>query len=607
MKQRAIEKRALIQQNKLEAQRLEAQKLENQRLEAEKINIEGVLTDSVIFIPNYAKQLATLLEEAGFEADFVGGYLRDTLLTVEPDDIDIVTNCTIDKIRLVLRNYLLIQNQHVPEFFKINFDKEMYNVDIVCQPLPLKNFLSKKDFTLNMLTCKKDGRIRDYFSCMKDFDTKTWRSLEEINMLFENHPDMALRALRLAPHVKINLPSYIIHAAIIHAHLFCDITFGINICNTGKLFLRGDGEVILDLLIQNRILTSVIPFLEENDIGLYYHYWKNLLSKIDGLSRKTRKEKFSPVMIIALLLLPLQQHVDYFFDKHTKITFDEKNKYINAAKKIYQDFYHYRLPEEIHSVVYVQLNTPTVSNHYPYEPQIECNTQYYPGTLYYSEQMQSPQNYVNNNTPQQPNFQAQSLNQNYTHHNNNKSYTPSFQTTNNNAPKNIIHPNIQAQPNANNHRVGNTQYSKNTQPKNNANRNNYPINNNNLSQKNNKKQTVYPQSQSRLIEDVRFQNTNTNTNTNNQINSQPQQVFTIIHSNKNTQANNSPSQNNNNQNNTPNSNNNNYRNNASQSKKYNTNASNQTINILPRIISNSEHNVPPQNKNLHKVRNAPKK
>ena len=49
-----------------------------------------------------------ILERHGYLAYVVGGYVRDSILNVKPNDIDLVTDATLDEVRFLLSEYKIV-------------------------------------------------------------------------------------------------------------------------------------------------------------------------------------------------------------------------------------------------------------------------------------------------------------------------------------------------------------------------------------------------------------------------------------------------------------------------------------------------------------------
>lgn len=117
-----------------------------------------------------------ILEEAGYEAYFVGGAVRDYLLSVPINDVDIATSATPEEVKRVFRKTVDTGIQHgtVTVIFKnrvyeiTTFRTESEYEDFrrpkeVSFIRSLEEDLKRRDFTMNAIAMDKNGKIIDLF------------------------------------------------------------------------------------------------------------------------------------------------------------------------------------------------------------------------------------------------------------------------------------------------------------------------------------------------------------------------------------------------------------------------------------------------------------
>ena len=73
-----------------------------------------------------AKEVLRKIEEKGFEAYIVGGYVRDFVLGIESHDVDICTNARVKDILDIFGNYLA----HSDYYGNVKMISDKYNIDI---------------------------------------------------------------------------------------------------------------------------------------------------------------------------------------------------------------------------------------------------------------------------------------------------------------------------------------------------------------------------------------------------------------------------------------------------------------------------------------------
>ncbi len=154
---------------------------------------------------NGMKILKTL-NDASFEAYFVGGYVRDTLLGLPTKDIDITTNARPEDIKTLFEKVVptgaafgtmsVILNGRGFEITTYRketvYDNHRHPASIDFAD-SLEEDLKRRDFTINQLTMDHEGTIGDMFGGLKDLREKT---IKTIGVPEERFYEDALRMLR---------------------------------------------------------------------------------------------------------------------------------------------------------------------------------------------------------------------------------------------------------------------------------------------------------------------------------------------------------------------------------------------------------------------------
>ena len=161
-----------------------------------------------------AKKILTTINKNGFDAYIVGGYVRDLLLGMESNDIDICTNA---KGKDLIKMFAGKENGYGSFNFKIN----EYNIDITTfrveshyekrKPLEihvvedLKQDLERRDFTINGICMDKEGKVYDYFDGINDLNRNLIKAVKNPIIELEEDPLRILRAIRLVTVLDFNL------------------------------------------------------------------------------------------------------------------------------------------------------------------------------------------------------------------------------------------------------------------------------------------------------------------------------------------------------------------------------------------------------------------
>ncbi len=151
------------------------------------------------------------IEENGFEAYIVGGYVRDYVLGIDSGDIDICTNarvkelldifddinCTSNEYGAVkiITNELRIDITTYRRDLKYNGSRRSVEIEYVDN---LLDDINRRDFTMNTLCMNKEGNIIDILNGKKDIENKIIRCVGNINDRLNEDPLRMLRAVRFA-------------------------------------------------------------------------------------------------------------------------------------------------------------------------------------------------------------------------------------------------------------------------------------------------------------------------------------------------------------------------------------------------------------------------
>ena len=151
------------------------------------------------------------IEENGFEAYIVGGYVRDQFLGIESSDIDICTNAKVKDILeifndincttedygsvKIITNSLRIDITTYRRDLRYNGSRRKLEVEYVDN---LIDDVNRRDFTMNTLCMNKDGQIIDILNGEEDIKNKIIRCVGNIYDRINEDPLRMLRAVRFA-------------------------------------------------------------------------------------------------------------------------------------------------------------------------------------------------------------------------------------------------------------------------------------------------------------------------------------------------------------------------------------------------------------------------
>ena len=157
-----------------------------------------------------ALKLLDEITSYGFQAYIVGGFVRDYILGIESNDIDINTNATPKEIKNIFDSCLPNEDYGSVTVIKkgvrfeiTTFRKEMSYLDNR-RPSQIEYIddlyqdLLRRDFTINTLCINKDGEIIDFLGGRSEIDSRVVKTVGNAKNRFEEDSLRILRAVRFA-------------------------------------------------------------------------------------------------------------------------------------------------------------------------------------------------------------------------------------------------------------------------------------------------------------------------------------------------------------------------------------------------------------------------
>lgn len=149
------------------------------------------------------------IEQAGFEAYFVGGSVRDYLLNRSIHDIDIATSATPDEIKGIFHKTVDVGIAHGTVI--VLFHGEPYEVTTFRSESEYNDFrrpnevtfirsleedLKRRDFTMNAIAMDKSGQMIDHFHGQADIQNKVIKTVGKAEERFREDALRMMRAVR---------------------------------------------------------------------------------------------------------------------------------------------------------------------------------------------------------------------------------------------------------------------------------------------------------------------------------------------------------------------------------------------------------------------------
>lgn len=157
------------------------------------------------------------LEKNGYEAYFVGGYVRDYLLHLNPNDIDIATAATPDiveslfpKTKKDAAKYGAVTVYIDNYAFEVTTFRE--DISYLNHRHPITKFVSdlnhdlkRRDFTINALAMNLEKKIIDNFQGLTDLKEKLIKAIGDPSLRFEEDALRILRACYFAAKLSFKI------------------------------------------------------------------------------------------------------------------------------------------------------------------------------------------------------------------------------------------------------------------------------------------------------------------------------------------------------------------------------------------------------------------
>jgi len=172
-------------------------------------------------------KLLDKISNAGFEAYAVGGFVRDSLIGIKTNDIDVCTSATVKDLCKIFKNVILIKEKYgsvIVKFKRVRFEITTFrketsysdnrHPDFVEIITDLKDDLLRRDFTINAICMDKTGQIIDLLGAINDINNKTICMIGNPTERLKEDSLRILRAIRFSSKLGFKLDEYLENAII---------------------------------------------------------------------------------------------------------------------------------------------------------------------------------------------------------------------------------------------------------------------------------------------------------------------------------------------------------------------------------------------------------
>lgn len=209
-----------------------------------------------------ALKLLKEIEDKGYKAYIVGGFVRDYILGIKSNDIDITTNAKPKEIKEMFDDSFLVSEDYGSvtimksniRFEITTFRKEINYFDNR-HPMEIKYIddlyqdLLRRDFTINTICMDSDGEIIDFLNGRDDLEKKIIRTVGNANERFFEDSLRMLRAIRFATSLEFDLDEDVSEAINKNKHLLRKLSYNRKREELDKIFVNSNAKRGIGLLL----------------------------------------------------------------------------------------------------------------------------------------------------------------------------------------------------------------------------------------------------------------------------------------------------------------------------------------------------------------------
>ena len=220
-----------------------------------------------------ALKVLNIIEDNSYEAYIVGGFVRDYVMGIKSNDVDITTNARPKDLIKIFPNANIDNEMYGSVTVYLNnirFEITTYrddgnyldnrHPDTINYVNDLKTDLKRRDFTINTICMDKAGNIVDLLGCRSDIDNKIIKTVINPLESFKIDSLRILRAIRFATTLDFELDKEVKEAIIQSKYLLKDLSINRKKEELDKIFSSPNIEKGI-MLIKELGLIDVL-FLE---------------------------------------------------------------------------------------------------------------------------------------------------------------------------------------------------------------------------------------------------------------------------------------------------------------------------------------------------------
>ncbi len=310
-----------------------------------------------------ALKLLKEINDNGYVSYIVGGFVRDYLLGIESNDIDICTNATPKDIKEIFKDSCLPSEDYgsvTVEVKGFHYEITTFRKDIGYSdnrhPNEIKYIdnleedLLRRDFTINTICMDKDGYIIDHLGGRKDLENKIIKTVGNSVEKFTEDSLRILRAIRFATILDFKLDEEVINAINNTKDLLFNLSYNRKKEELDKIFTSPNFKKGINLLLDLGLdkvleipnLYKVLDSDVSSSIGIWsilnvgdkYPFNKNEFDLIDNVNKVVELDNLNPSVLYKYGLYVNSVAGKIKKDDIKKITEKYNNLIIKSRKEI---------------------------------------------------------------------------------------------------------------------------------------------------------------------------------------------------------------------------------------------------------------------------------
>ncbi|HER1369622.1 TPA: CCA tRNA nucleotidyltransferase [Streptococcus pyogenes] len=227
-----------------------------------------------------ALPILTKIKEAGYEAYFAGGSVRDVLLERPIHDVDIATSSYPEETKAIFNRTVDVGIEHGTvlvlenggEYEITTFRTEDVYVDYrrpsqVSFVRSLEEDLKRRDFTVNALALDENGQVIDKFRGLIDLEQKRLRAVGKAEERFEEDALRIMRGFRFAASLDFDIEAATFEAMRSHSPLLEKISVERSFTEFDKLLMAPHWRKGISAMIACQAY-DYLPGLKQREAGL---------------------------------------------------------------------------------------------------------------------------------------------------------------------------------------------------------------------------------------------------------------------------------------------------------------------------------------------------